>query len=96
MNNEDNDIEFEPESEEPTDEEYEQSLEAADEFTTSILRVVENFDYDNNDEDYIEGTATMMLWCKLVTELGEMGYTEEELKNLVDEYVHLKHDEIVH
>ena len=68
---------------------FEYSVKQASEFLEeNILSELEEFDYCNEDPDYIIGTATLGLFCEMVARLGVLGYSEEdlieEIKNHID------------
>lgn len=75
---------------------YEHSAELSEEFTDKIRSLVESFDFDNDDEDYIAGMATLDLWCKLTAMLGEIGYEHTELESMISEYLYLDQTRILH
>lgn len=59
---------------------FEYSVKQASEFLEeNILTELEEFDYCNEDPDYIIGTATLALFCEMVARLGVLGYTEDDL-----------------
>lgn len=75
---------------------YEHSVKLSDAVIDEVLAAVEVFDFDNDDDKYIAGTATVGLWCRLTATLGEMGYTTEELAEMIDEYIYLEQGHTLH
>lgn len=65
---------------------YEDSMNAAMDFLTEhVLHQVIDFDFENEDDDYVPGTAIQTLFTEMATLLREVGYTTEELHALLAE-----------
>jgi hypothetical protein len=76
---------------------YEQSGIKASEFIEDeLLPQIEKFDYDNEDQDYIYGTATFGLFIELIPRLAQLGYTKEELTQQVEQYVDYINNRVLH
>lgn len=67
------------------DYQYEYSSEIAYKFIDEeIIPFLEEFDYDNPEEDYVPGMATFSLYTKLIELLILDGYSVEHLKEVID------------
>jgi len=76
---------------------FEHSINLAQEFIDDILfPQIDEFECENEDEKYVDGTLTFGLFCELVIRLGEMGYTEEELNAHIKEYVNTSIGQVIH
>lgn len=76
---------------------YEQSgIKASGFIEDELLPQIEKFDYDNEDKDYIYGTATFGLFIELIPMLAHLGYTKEELVEQVEQYVDYVNDRVLH
>jgi hypothetical protein len=68
-----------PVDEEIEDLEYSIAL-TGDFLEKSILPVLDKFENENSDTQYVSGIATHGLFAELIFRMLEMGYTEKELK----------------
>lgn len=76
---------------------YEESGKKASEFIETVLMpVLEEFDYGNEDENYIYGTATFGLFIELVPLLANLGYSREDLIEQVSQYVDFVGNKTLH
>jgi hypothetical protein len=76
---------------------FEHSINLAQEFIDEILfPQIDEFECENEDEKYVDGTLTFGLFCELVARLGEMGYTEEELHLHIKEYLNTSIGQVIH
>lgn len=76
---------------------YEQSGTMASEFIESVVMpLVNEFDFGNDDEDYIYGTATFGLFIELIPLLGQLGYTKEDLTDQVSLYLNYVTNKTLH
>lgn len=76
---------------------FEHSINLAQEFIDEILfPQIDEFECENEDEKYVDGTLTFGLFCELVARLGEMGYTEEELHLNIKEYLNTSIGQVIH
>jgi hypothetical protein len=76
---------------------FEHSINLAQEFIDEILfPQIDEFECENEDEKYVDGTLTFGLFCELVGRLGEMGYTEEELYLHIKEYLNTSIGQVIH
>lgn len=76
---------------------FEHSINLAQEFIDDILfPQIDEFEYENEDEKYVDGTLTFGLFCELVSRLGEMGYTEEELNAHIKDYLNTSIGQVIH
>ena len=67
--------------------ELSKSNEAASEFLEEvIIPLVDQFEFENEEEHYIPGVASFLLYIRLVESLSQNGWTVEELKQAVDEF----------
>jgi hypothetical protein len=70
------------------DEQYESSTATAAAFVDeTILPLIDQFDYENPDPEYVPGCATFGLFTRVVGILAESGFTPEELKATIDDFV---------
>ncbi len=69
------------------DYQYEFSNDVANDFIDEkIMPELHNFDYDNENDEYIPGIATFCLFSRLCIELINDGYTVDELKKMVEDF----------
>jgi hypothetical protein len=77
--------------------EYDYSIMLACQFIKDkMVPLLEDFEQNNPDENYIDGSATHALFITLVQLLGEIGFTEEELKDEVMTYFDSSIGETLH
>ena len=89
----DNDFEVD----EYDDFQYEVTTDMAHEFVEqAILPMIEEFDYQNPNEDYIPGVATFGLYIKLVERLLEDGFSQDQLKEIINDFSVIDVDGRVH
>ena len=83
-----------------TSEEVEQieksALMACDFIYDTLLPLLEEFENDNDDPDYIPGVATHGLFVALIQELADLGYTQKDLNKEIKTYMNTSIGEIVH
>ena len=88
------------EAEEPSEEEVEQieksALLACDFIYDNLLPLLEEFENDNDDPDYIPGIATHGLFVALIQELADLGYTQKDLNKEIKTYMNTSLGEVVH
>ena len=74
-----------------TSEEVEQieksALLACDFIYDTLLPLLEEFENDNDDPDYIPGIATHGLFVALIQELADIGYTQRDLNKEIKTYM---------
>lgn len=76
---------------------YEQSGTMASEFIESVVMpLVNEFDFGNDDEDYIYGTATFGLFIELLPLLGQLGYDKEDIIDQVNLYINYVSNKTLH
>ena len=76
---------------------YEMSTSLAVEFIDEqIIPVLDGFDYENADGDYIPGVATYVLFTRIVESLVEQGFTDEEMKRVIAEVGELSNSRVMH
>jgi hypothetical protein len=70
-----------------TEEALDASNEAATEFLEEIiLPLLDQFESENDNENYVSGVASFMLYANLIEHLTESGWSTEELKKAIDEF----------
>jgi ribose 5-phosphate isomerase len=83
-----------------TSEEVEQieksALIACDFIYDTLLPLLEEFENDNDDPDYIPGVATHGLFVALIQELADLGYTQKDLNKEIKTYMNTSIGEVVH
>ena len=83
-----------------TSEEVEQiensALLACDFIYDTLLPLLEEFENDNDDPDYIPGVATHGLFVALIQELADLGYTQKDLNKEIKTYMNTSIGEVVH
>ena len=83
-----------------TSEEVEQieksALLACDFIYDTLLPLLEEFENDNDDPDYIPGVATHGLFVALIQELADLGYTQRDLNKEIKTYMNTSVGEVVH
>jgi len=76
---------------------YEYSLTKAENFLENFLEPeLDEFDFESIDKNYVEGVATFLMFSRLISVLGEMGYTAEELKEQIDLNIDYNSDITLH
>lgn len=74
----------------------EYSAEIATDFIhDEILSRLDEFE-NNEDSDYVYGMATQGLFAELIARLGEMGYTERELRKEIKVWLNSSAGQIIH
>jgi len=83
-----------------TSEEVEQieksALLACDFIYETLLPLLEEFENDNDDPDYIPGIATHGLFVALIQELADLGYSQKDLNKEIKTYMNTSIGEVVH
>ena len=72
------------------------ALIACDFIYDTLLPLLEEFENDNDDPDYIPGVATHGLFVALIQELADLGYTEKDLRKEIKIYMNTSVGEVVH
>lgn len=52
----------------------------------NIIPQLYDFEFNNEDKDYLTGVATFALFARLCIELIGDGYTADQLKEIVDDF----------
>ena len=83
-----------------TSEEVEQieksALSACDFIYDTLLPLLEEFENNNDDSEYIPGVATHGLFIALIQELADLGYTQKDLNKEIKTYMNTSLGEVVH
>ena len=83
-----------------TSEEVEQieksALLACDFIYETLLPLLDEFENDNDDPEYIPGVATHGLFIALIQELADLGYTQRDLNKEIKTYMNTSVGEVVH
>lgn len=75
----------------------EESMALANEFIDEkIIPELYAFECENDNEDYIEGIATVALFARLCTQLVEEGYSISELERMVTDFGHYHPSTVMH
>ena len=83
---EDTELDWE-EDDEYSEDQYEYSYEMANDYVSdTLLPDLMKFDLENEDEDYVPGTALFTAFVQMASILLENGFTPEQLKDVVDEF----------
>ena len=72
------------------------ALLACDFIYDTLLPLLDEFENDNDDPEYIPGIATHGLFVALIQELADLGYTEKDLRKEIKTYMNTSVGEIVH
>ena len=72
------------------------ALLACDFIYDTLLPLLEEFENDNDDPDYIPGIATHGLFVALIQELADIGYTQRDLNKEIKTYMNTSIGEVVH
>ena len=72
------------------------ALSACDFIYDTLLPLLEEFENDNDDPDYIPGVATHGLFVALIQELADLGYTQKDLNREIKTYINTSIGEVVH
>jgi hypothetical protein len=68
--------------------EHEYSIMLACDFLQkNIVPLLEEFEFNNSDENYVDGSATHALFVTLIQSLADMGFTEEDLMDDIKSYM---------
>lgn len=77
--------------------EYDYSIMISCQFIKDkLLPLLEEFEANNSDENYIDGSATHALFITLIQVMGDIGFTEEDLKEEVSVYMNSSEGETLH
>jgi ribose 5-phosphate isomerase len=83
-----------------TSEEVEQieksALLSCDFIYDTLLPLLEEFENNNDDPEYIPGVATHGLFVALIQELADLGYTQRALNKEIKTYMNTSLGEVVH
>ena len=72
------------------------ALLACDFIYDTLLPLLEEFENNNDDPDYIPGVATHGLFVALIQELADLGYTQKDLNKEIKTYMNTSLGEVVH
>ena len=72
------------------------ALLACDFIYDTLLPLLEEFENNNDDPDYIAGVATHGLFVALIQELADLGYTQKDLNKEIKTYMNTSLGEVVH
>jgi len=72
------------------------ALLACDFIYDTLLPLLDEFENDNDDPEYISGIATHGLFVALIQELADLGYTEKDLRKEIKTYMNTSVGEVVH
>jgi hypothetical protein len=72
------------------------ALMACDFIYDTLLPLLDEFENDNDDPDYIPGIATHGLFVALIQELADLGYTQKDLNKEIKIYMNTSVGEVVH
>lgn len=61
-----------------------------------VIPFLEEFDYNNPEEDYVPGMATFNLYTRLIEMLLLQGFTPDQLKESIDEFSVTHMSETIH
>lgn len=76
---------------------YEESgLKASDFIENVLMPALQEFDYGNEDENYIYGTATFGMFMELVPLLAQLGYSKEDLIEQITQYIDFVENRTLH
>jgi ribose 5-phosphate isomerase len=83
-----------------TSEEVEQieksALLSCDFIYDTLLPLLEEFENNNDDPEYIPGVATHGLFIALIQELADLGYSQRDLNKEIKTYMNTSIGEVVH
>lgn len=82
----------------------EESQQAVDNSTNASYEFIEydlfpqleDFEHHNEQEDYVVGCASFILFTKTVAKMGELGYSIEQLHEFVDQYYDMGSNDTIH
>jgi hypothetical protein len=72
------------------------ALLACDFIYETLLPLLDEFENDNDDPEYIPGVATHGLFIALIQELADLGYTQKDLNKEIKTYMNTSLGEVVH
>jgi hypothetical protein len=72
------------------------ALLACDFIYETLLPLLDEFENDNDDPEYIPGVATHGLFIALIQELADLGYTQKDLNKEIKTYLNTSLGEVVH
>jgi hypothetical protein len=61
-----------------------------------LLPQLDDFEHHNDDDDYVTGCASFILFTKLIGNLNELGYSIEQLHEFVDQYYDMSSNDTIH
>ena len=75
----------------------EDSVVLASEFLEeTIIPLLEKFEFENDDPDYVPGMAIHGLFVEMIARMAEAGYTEKDLRKEIKMYMNSAMGETVH
>lgn len=78
-------------------EQYESSADLATDFIyDTLMPLLDSFEINNEDPDYIVGMATHGLFVECINRLGELGYTEKDLRKELKIYLNNSFGQTIH
>ena len=72
------------------------ALLACDFIYDTIIPLLEEFENNNDDPEYIPGIATHGLFVALIQELADLGYTQKDLNKEIKTYMNTSVGETLH
>lgn len=72
------------------------ALVASDFIYDTLLPLLDEFENNNDDPEYVPGIATHGLFVALIQELADLGYTEKDLRKEIKIYMNTSLGEVVH
>jgi predicted Holliday junction resolvase-like endonuclease len=73
------------------------STEVAYEFVEEeLIPQLEYFEYESDEDEYITGCATFVLFTRLIGKMKEIGYDVDELKQLTEQYYDMNYNDTLH
>jgi hypothetical protein len=87
MKNETNEVSADVDDAVYEDWEFDYTSNIVDEFLEDdVLPKLQSFDFDNRDENYVQGMASFTLFTRLIEILVDSGWEIEDLKKAVDDF----------
>lgn len=61
-----------------------------------IMPILDEFEHNNDEDEYVIGCASFILYTKIIAKLNNLGYSSEELHQLLDQYYDMSMNDTLH
>jgi len=61
-----------------------------------LLPFLEEFEFNNEEKDYVIGCASFILFTKMTNKMNQLGYSIEQLHEIIDQYFDMGTNDSIH